>query len=201
MERSPQPPKPPLTQAIETAARAAIERFPGDAPPEVLAKAALWCKFTEGKLRFAVGKESADLPFSGWSRTLQPPPFVCPHTGMATFHLAATDDGRIAAADQIEPCAETGRRMLKEELVTSSLSGRRALARHAKAASWQAAICSASVSSIPSLGPMPARSTAAARSATPSAAIALSHAFSDDRTISVFKGHCQEQNRTKSNNV
>ena len=125
------PPRPfagkiePLTQFGE---RLVAEKLAPATPPELVSTTAIWCKFAAGKLRFSIGEGSVDLAFSGWSRTLQPPPFICPHTGMATFHLATTDDGRIATADQIEPCAETGRRMLKEELVASSLSGRRALA-------------------------------------------------------------------------
>jgi hypothetical protein len=127
LPRPPQPLTPQIQQAMETALRAAAVRFPADDPPEVLGAAALWCKFTEGKLRFTVGEASADLPFSGWSRTLGPPPFVCPYTGRSTFHLAATDDGRIVAADQIEHCAQTNRRMLAGELVTCSVTGRRVM--------------------------------------------------------------------------
>jgi hypothetical protein len=127
LERPPQPPGPELEQAVEAVVRAAVARFPADAPCEVLATAALWCKFAEGKLRFTVGEDSAEMPFSGWSRTLRPPPFVCPHTGVSTFHLAATDDGRIVAAEQIELCAETNRRALPDDLVTCSLTGRRVM--------------------------------------------------------------------------
>ena len=86
---------------------------------------AIWCKYVEGKLRFTIAAASIDLPFSGWTRTLSPPPFVCPHTGAATFRLAATDDGRIAAAERIEVCAETGRRLLSTELVRCAVTGRR----------------------------------------------------------------------------
>jgi hypothetical protein len=68
------------------------------------------------------------LAFCGWARTLQPPPFVCPHTGVKTFRLAATDDGRIAAAEQIGVCGETGRRVLAAELVTCATTGKRVLA-------------------------------------------------------------------------
>ncbi|MHC4177474.1 MAG: hypothetical protein ACYSWU_08205, partial [Planctomycetota bacterium] len=128
LERPPQPPTPQLELTVEAAVRAALGRFPADDPPEVLTAAALWCKFAEGKLRFAVGEDSADLPFSGWSRTLGPPPFVCPHTGISSFHLAATDDGRIVAAEKIELCAESNRRALPDDLVTCSLTGRRAMA-------------------------------------------------------------------------
>jgi hypothetical protein len=46
---------------------------------------------------------------------------------METYHLAATDDGRIVAAEAIEACAETGRRVLAEELVTCSATGKHVL--------------------------------------------------------------------------
>lgn len=128
LPRPPQPVTPEVERAIETAVRAAVARLPGDDPLEVLTRAALWCKFAEGKLRFAVGDDSADLPFSGWSRTLGPPPFVCPYTGTSTFHVAATDDGRIVAAEKIEVCAESNRRMLGDDLETCSLTGRRVAA-------------------------------------------------------------------------
>ena len=105
--------------------RLAEERLPAGAGVELVACRAIWCKYVEGKLRFAVAAASIDLPFSGWTRTLSPPPFICPHTGAATFRLAATDDGRIAAAERIEACAETGRRVLSTELVRCAVTGRR----------------------------------------------------------------------------
>ena len=87
----------------------------------------VWCKFAEGKLRFTIGNQSVDLPFSGWARTLEPPAWVCPHTGASTFDLAITDDERIVAADQIAVCDETGRRVLAAELVTCAATGTRVL--------------------------------------------------------------------------
>lgn len=128
LERPPQPFAPQIERLTEVAARLATAALSSAGPAEVLGATVVWCKYTQGKLRFVVGEASAELAFSGWSRTLRPPPFVCPYTGTATFHLAATDDGRIAAAEQIEPCAETGRRMLVQDLVTCSVTGRRAIA-------------------------------------------------------------------------
>ena len=87
----------------------------------------LWCRRVEGKLRFTFGEHWVDLPFSGWTRPLEPPPFVCPHSGRETFHVAVTDDGRIAAAESIEPCSESGRMVLRDDLVTCSATGRRML--------------------------------------------------------------------------
>ncbi len=88
---------------------------------------AMWCKFVEGKLRFVIGENTADLPFEGWVRPLQPPPFVCPYTGAETFNVAATDDGRIVAAEKIETCQETGARVLEEDLETCAVSGQLAV--------------------------------------------------------------------------
>ena len=127
LERPPRPFEPEIERLMAAGSRAAARRFPPDSPPGLVATAALWCKFAQGKLRFAVGQDTADLPFAGWSRTLRPPPFVCPYTSVSTFHLAATDDGRIVPAEQIEICAETKRRVLSGDLVTCSVTGRRAV--------------------------------------------------------------------------
>jgi hypothetical protein len=80
-----------------------------------------------GKLQFTIGDQSADVGFEGWARTLEAPPFVCPHSGIQSYHIAATDDGRIAAAEAIQTCAQSGRRVLMGELVTCSVTGRRVL--------------------------------------------------------------------------
>jgi hypothetical protein len=85
----------------------------------------VWTKHVEGKLRFTIGESSADLRFSGWARLLKPPPYVCPHTGQKTFHLAATDDGRIVASEQLQVCQYTGKRVLAGELETCTATGRR----------------------------------------------------------------------------
>ena len=105
--------------------RLAEERLPSGSHPELISAKAVWCKYVDGKLRFTIGAASIDLPFSGWTRTLTPPPVVCPQTGAATFRLSITDDGRIAAAERVEVCAETGRRMLGTELVRCAVTGRR----------------------------------------------------------------------------
>ena len=104
------------------------QQFPTENPPEHVDLAAVWCKYAQGKVRFTVEESMVDLPFSGWARILEPPAFVCPATGVATFQLAATDEGRIVAAERIATCDETGRRMLDDDLVTCSATGRRVLA-------------------------------------------------------------------------
>jgi hypothetical protein len=88
----------------------------------------IWCKYAEGKLQFTIGDQSVDLSFSGWTRTLEAPPFICPHSEVSSFHIAATDDGRIAAAEGIRTCAETGRRVLADELVTCEATGKAVVA-------------------------------------------------------------------------
>ena len=125
-----------LERLLAAGSRLALERLPAGGAPggyplvgagrvDLVGCRAIWCKYVEGKLRFAIAAASIDLPFSGWTRTLSAPPFACPHTGAATFHLAATDDGRIAAAQRIEACDESGRRLLSTELVRCAVTGRR----------------------------------------------------------------------------
>ena len=114
-----------LTRLLAAGNHLVEERLPARASADLVECRAIWCKYVEGKLRFTIAAASIDLPFSGWTRTLVAPPFVCPHSGAATFRLAATDDGLIAAAERIEACAETGRRLLGTELVRCAVTGRR----------------------------------------------------------------------------
>jgi hypothetical protein len=88
----------------------------------------LWCKFAEGKLRFSFNHQGCDLPFAGWAQTLQPPPYRCPHTGIATFHLSQLDDGRIVAYEAVGRCDETGRLVLNAELASCAATGQQVLA-------------------------------------------------------------------------
>jgi hypothetical protein len=98
-----------------------------DPSAEPLAVALVWVKQATGRLQFTIGDHSALLPFHGWAAALSPPPFVCPHSGNPTYHIAATDDGRIVAAEAIETCARSGRRVLTSELSTCSVTGQRVL--------------------------------------------------------------------------
>jgi hypothetical protein len=95
---------------------------------EPIATAVAWVRHAEGRLQFGIGRGSASLPFSSWARLLRPQPFVARHSGANTFHLAATDDGRIDAAEQIAVCQQSGRRVLRQELVECSVTGRRVIA-------------------------------------------------------------------------
>jgi hypothetical protein len=87
----------------------------------------VWPRWAAGKLKFVIGEQSVELPFADWAARLAPPPFVCPLSGKSTFKLAITDDGRIAAAEAIAACDETGRRVLESELVTCTATGKRVL--------------------------------------------------------------------------
>ncbi len=93
-----------------------------------IAVTVLWVRHVEGRLQFAIGGAAASLVFSSWTRLLKPLPFVAKHSGAATFHLAATDDGRIDAAEHVAACQHSGRRVLQQELVSCSVSGKRVLA-------------------------------------------------------------------------
>lgn len=99
---------------------------------EHIAATISWCKYAEGKLAFSIGSESVETSFHGWAQLfrdglLKPDPFVCPETGVKSYHLAATDDGRITAAEAIEPCGESGKRVLTSDLQTCEITGKRAL--------------------------------------------------------------------------
>jgi len=87
----------------------------------------IWCRYAAGKLRFTIGPEFVELPFADWAVRLAPPPYVCPHSGRATYHLAAIDDGRVVAAEEIAVCEQTGRFVPRSELVNCSVSGKRIL--------------------------------------------------------------------------
>ncbi len=91
------------------------------------ATTAVWCKFAEVKLQFTIGEATAELAFRGWASTLEAPPFVCPYTGAAGYHLAATDDGAITLAGQIGVCALSGRRVLQRNLVVCAATGKQVL--------------------------------------------------------------------------
>jgi hypothetical protein len=94
--------------------------------------ASVWCKFAEGKIRFTIGQNSVDLAFADWARSLSPQPIVCPHTNKPTYHLTATDDGRIAAVEEVAACEESGQRVLAQELVTCAATNHRVLPEFAE---------------------------------------------------------------------
>lgn len=106
------------------------ERYAVQGRLDLVATTLVWCKRAAGKLRFSFGAQTTDLPFEGWARTLQPPRFVCPHTGTASMRVAVTDDERITAAEEIASCELSGRRVLRGELAACSVTGKRVLREH-----------------------------------------------------------------------
>lgn len=109
------------------AAKSASSRDPSATTVEPIALAVAWVKHASGKLLFSVGDTTVETPFSGWARTIEAPPHIAEHSGASSFHLAATDDGRIDAVDQIAACEHSGRRVLVSELVTCCVTGKRVL--------------------------------------------------------------------------
>jgi len=99
-----------------------------------LAVSLVWCKFAEGKLAFAIGDARAERAFAGWAQQVvdgcyQAPPLRCPKTGIASYHIAATDDGRITAAEAIGSCEVTGSRVLLTDLEVCQVTGKRVVSR------------------------------------------------------------------------
>ena len=114
--------------SMRQAAQEKMSQFWDVAPEEVVLSevSLIWSKWASGKLRFTIGQSQEEMPFSGWTVSLAAPAFVCPHSGKTTFRIDATDDGKIAAAGAIAPCAISKKRVLESELFTSVLSGQRA---------------------------------------------------------------------------
>jgi hypothetical protein len=112
------------------AAQLTGRRNPAASAGEPIAVTVIWAKRAEGRIQFSIGGQSAMLPFAGWANTLAPPPFVCQHSGAETFHLAAVDDGRLVAAEQIATCERSGRHALRNELVECQATGQHVLAEY-----------------------------------------------------------------------
>jgi hypothetical protein len=116
--------------------RQQLEGQMGSAELTPIAITLVWCKYAEGKIAFCVDHRSVEVTFSGWARLLAdrrclPPPYHCPLTGRSSYHLAATDDGRITVAEAIATCAVSSRRVLDDELVECSVTGKRVLPEYA----------------------------------------------------------------------
>lgn len=85
----------------------------------------IWCKQVDGKLEFTIGDASVELAFDGWAATLAGPAYHCDVTDVDTFHLAATTDGRIVAAEQLETCGTSGELLPCNEIVECAATKRR----------------------------------------------------------------------------
>jgi hypothetical protein len=115
-------------------------RLAGDRRADFLLTTVIWCKRASGKLLFELGDSSAERSFDLWAQqlvdgTALPPPFRCSATGRESYHLVATDDGRITVADAIARCEHSGRRVLDSELETCAVTGRRVLGEFLNACS------------------------------------------------------------------
>lgn len=110
------------------AVKQSTERDPLATTIEPIAVAVLWVRHAEGRMQFTIGAAAASLTFSSWARLLVPQPYVTRHTASKTFNLAVTDDGRIDATEQIAVCQQSGRRMLRQELVECSVTRKQVLA-------------------------------------------------------------------------
>ena len=92
----------------------------------------VWIKQASGLLQFTIDETTESLAFSGWASLLEPRPFLARESGAESFHLAATDDGRIDAFDQISTCHKSGKRVLHQELVSCSVTNELVLPEYTK---------------------------------------------------------------------
>ena len=116
-----------ITAGRRVAAQTTTSRDPNATTVEPAVVSLVWVKHASGQLDFAIGETTVSLPFSGWAKLLQAQPYTSPQTGASSFHLAATEDGRIDVFDQIATCEQSGRRVLRQELVTCSATGKHVL--------------------------------------------------------------------------
>ncbi len=116
-----------ITAGRRVAAQTTTSRDPNATTVEPVAVSLVWVKHASGKLHFTINNTTVSLPFSGWAKLLQAQSYTSPQSGASSFHLAATDDGRIDAFDQIATCEQSGQRVLQQELVTCSVTGKHVL--------------------------------------------------------------------------
>ncbi len=136
-ELAPCPARPPRVSEEELGDWLSYGEQPRSLPAEggradFVVATVIWCKRARGKLRFELGDSSVEKPFGVWAQQLvdgvvAPPPFRCPVTGRESYHVAATDDGRITVAESIARCEGSGRRVLDADLETCAVTGRRVL--------------------------------------------------------------------------
>ncbi len=116
-----------ITAGRRAAAQTTTSRDPNATTVQPALISLVWVKHASGQLHFTIGDTTVSLPFSGWAKQLQAQPYTSPQSGASNFHLAATDDGRIDAYDQIASCQQSGQRVLKQELVTCGVTGKHVL--------------------------------------------------------------------------
>jgi hypothetical protein len=88
-----------------------------------LSASMVWCKYAIGKVTISVDGQSVEVPFAGWtsllgSRSLRPPPYKCPETGIESYQLSVDDEGHLTATEAISVCFDTGRRLLLSHMKT-----------------------------------------------------------------------------------
>ena len=103
----------------------AAEKKPAATAAEPRLVSVLWVKRAVGHIEFTIGGSNASQPFEGWTRTLQPTPFVGPYSGLSGYHVAATDAGEIDVAEAIDTCQRSGERALISDLVECPATGER----------------------------------------------------------------------------
>ncbi len=81
-------------------------------------------RWATGAVEFEVADTTTRVEFADWAAQLTPPPIVGPQTGMPSYHLATTHDGRLAAIEQLANSDETGHRLLKSELTNCASTGK-----------------------------------------------------------------------------
>lgn len=131
LRRPPRLPPPELPSWVATGRRQ-LAQATDDPTAEPLLVTVVWCKYLRCKLTFEIAGVQADLPFSSWAQWLiggdvNPPPFVCPHTGRQSFHVVLDEDGVMTVAEAIAECQHTGRRVVETSLATCDWTGQRVL--------------------------------------------------------------------------
>lgn len=112
-----------VDRLVEAATRCA-GRAADDGRGEPDSVAVIWCKYARVKIQLAIGLATAEVSLAGWARTLEPQPYTCPITNTESFSVAATSDGRIVPADQLEICQQSGRKVPRCELTRCTATGK-----------------------------------------------------------------------------
>lgn len=81
-------------------------------------------RFFSGDLVLKTGERRWVLPLVLPAYAAAPPPIACMKSGVKTYHLAVTDDGRFIDADLAAADQETGRIFPRDELVSCAATGR-----------------------------------------------------------------------------
>ncbi len=116
-----------LSAGERIAVQSCSDRDPSARVTDPLVTALVWIKHASGKLQFTIDETTVELPFSGWAKLIQAPPYVSSRSGASSFHLAATDEGHIDALSEITQCEYSGRKVLRQDLVECSVTGKRVL--------------------------------------------------------------------------